>query len=143
MLPEIVNFKTGGVLKSIASAGVVKGEMNGHIGGTRSKLNLTFPVSFAVYLPEGVEITEYQLLRLHPSSNSREFRSVTGGVMHVSGGATRDAVEFQPVKIGPRIYQVDMQAAMGKGEYGLLPPGAVGSSNMASAGKIYTVSVIE
>ena len=60
MLPEIVNFKTGGVLKSIASAGVVKGEMNGHIGGTRSKLNLTFPVSFAVYLPEGVEITEYQ-----------------------------------------------------------------------------------
>jgi hypothetical protein len=29
MLPEIVNFKTGGVLKSIASAGVVKGDMNG------------------------------------------------------------------------------------------------------------------
>src|ERR1017187_6031001 len=135
MLPELVNFKTGGVLMSIASASVVKGDMNGHIGGTRSKLNLTFPVSFAVYLPEGVEINAHQLLRPHPSSNSRELGSVTGGVMLVSGGATRDAVEFQPIKIGPRIYQVDMQLAMAKGEHGLLPPGAVGPQTWPAPGR--------
>ena len=31
MLPEVVNWKTGGVLKHIASAGVVKGDVNGNI----------------------------------------------------------------------------------------------------------------
>jgi hypothetical protein len=143
LMPEIVNFKTGGVLKNIASAGLVKGDINGHIQGARAKLSLEFPVLLAVYVPEGTDITEYQLLRLHSNGNSREFRSVTGGVMHVSGGATRDDLEFQPEKLAPRVYQISLEAGLGRGEYGLLPPGAVGSSNMGSSGKIYAVSVIE
>jgi hypothetical protein len=93
LLPEIVNFKTGGVLKSIATDGLVKGDLNGHIQGERAKNSATFPLVLAVYVPEGTAITEYQLLRLRTNHTSREFRSVTGGVMHVSGGATRDAVE--------------------------------------------------
>ena len=142
-MPEIVNFKTGGVLKSMMTDGLVKGDLNGHIVGAHAKLGVTFPVVFAVYVPEGTAITEYQLLRLRPSGNSREFRSVTGGVMHVSGGATRDSVEFQAEKLAPRVYQISMQPSVGKGEYGLLPPGATGSSNMGSSGKIYSVSVGE
>jgi hypothetical protein len=63
--------------------------------------------------------------------------------MHVSGGATRDDLEFQPEKLAPRVYQISLEAGLGRGEYGLLPPGAVGSSNMGSSGKIYAVSVIE
>lgn len=141
--PEIVNFKTGGVLKNIASAGMVKGDINGHIVGKEAKTILTFPVVLAVYVPEGTDITEYQLLRLHPNGNSREFRSVTGGVLHVSGGATRDAMDFQPEKLAPRVYQITLGAGLGKGEYGLLPPGAVGSANMGSSGKIYAVSIPE
>jgi hypothetical protein len=143
LLPEVVNFKTGGVMKSIASAGIVKGDVNGHIVGPKAKMVLTFPVVLAVYAPEGVAITEYQLLRLHPNSDSREFRSVTGGVMHVSGGATRDLIDFQSEKLAPRVYQITMQSALGRGEYGLLPPGAYGSSNMGSSGKIYSLSVPE
>ena len=143
LMPEIVNFKTGGVLKTIGTAGIVKGDVNGHIASPHAKLSVTFPVIIAVYVPEGTEITEYQLLRLRPNGDSREFRSVTGGVLHVSGGATRDIVSFQPKKIADRIYQVTLDSSLGKGEYGLLPPGAVGSSNMGSAGKIYTVSVAE
>jgi hypothetical protein len=141
--PEVVNFKTGGVMKSIATVGIVKGDINGHIQGARAKLSLTFPVVFAVYVPEGVAITEYQLLHLHTNSDSREFRSVTGGVMHVSGGAVRDLIEFQSEKLAPRVFQITLQLSMGKGEFGLLPPGAYGSSNMGSSGKIYSVSVIE
>jgi hypothetical protein len=68
---------------------------------------------------------------------------MTGGVFHSSGGAKRDSVDFQATKLAPRLYQVTVDQSMGKGEYGLLPPGAVSSSNMASAGKIYTVSVPE
>jgi len=97
----------------------------------------------AVYAPEGTDITEYQLLRLHSNTDSREFRSVTGGVMHVSGGATRDSLEYQPQKLATRLYQITLDANLGRGEYGLLPPGAVGSSNMGSSGKIYTVSLVE
>jgi hypothetical protein len=141
--PDVVNFKTGGVMKSIASAGIVKGDINGHIQGARAKLSLTFPVVLAVYTPEGVAITEYQLLHLHSNSDSREFRSVTGGVMHVSGGAVRDLIEFQSEKLAPRVFQITLLSSMGKGEFGLLPPGAYGSSNMGSSGKIYSVSVPE
>ena len=143
VMPEVVNFKTGGVMKSIASAGLVKGDVNGHVQGPRAKMVLTFPVVLAVYTPEGTAITEYQLLRLHPNSDSREFRSVTGGVMHVSGGATRDLIDFHTDKLAPRLYQITMETTLGKGEYGLLPPGAVGSSNMGSNGKIYSLSVLE
>jgi len=143
LMPEVVNFKTGGVLKRMATDGIVKGDMNGHVPNAHAQTSVTFPVVFAVYVPEGTAITEYQLLRYRVQSSSREFRSVTGGVFHSSGGAERDAVEFHPDKIAPRLYQITLDAAMGKGEYGLLPPGSYSSSNMASGGKIYSVSIIE
>lgn len=143
LMPEVVNFKTGGVMKNIASAGMVKGDVNGHLVGKQAKISLIFPVVLAVYVPEGTDITEYQLLRLRVNESSREFRSVTGGVLHVSGGATRDSMDFQPEKIAPRVYKISLQAGLGKGEYGLLPPGAVGTANMGSSGKMYTVSIIE
>lgn len=143
LMPEVVNFKTGGVMKSIASAGIVKGDVNGHIVGSKARTALAFPIFLAVYAPEGVAITEYQLLRLHSNSGSREFRSVTGGVMHVSGGATRDLIDFQGEKLAPRVYEIKMESTLGKGEFGLLPPGAYGSSNLGSSGKIYSMSVPE
>ena len=143
LMPEVVNFKTGGFLKSLATDGIVKGDINGHIPGENGKLSTTFPVVFAVYVPEGTAITEYQLLRLRVSGKSREFRSVTGGVIHASGGASRDLVSFDSEKIAPRVYQVTLKSDAGRGEYGLLPPGSVSSSNMASGGKVYTVSVKE
>jgi hypothetical protein len=143
LMPEVVNFKTGGVLKSLATNGIVKGDLNGHIKGQHSPNVNNFPVVLAVYVPEGTAITEYQLLRLHANSDSREFRSVTGGIVHVTGGATRDAVEYKFDKIAPRVYQITLDSTFGKGEYGLLPPGSYGSSNMGSSGKIYSVSIPE
>jgi len=144
LMPEVVNFKTGGFLKTLATDGIVKGDINGHIPGPHAKMSLTLPVVMAVYVQEGTAITEYQLLRLRPSGgNSREFRSVTGGVVHSSGGAARDLVEFESKKIAPRVYQITLKIDAGKGEYGLLPPGSVSSSNMASGGKMYTMSVPE
>jgi hypothetical protein len=140
---EVVNFKTGGFLKSLATDGIVKGDVNGHVQGPQGKTKTTFPVEIAVYAPEGTEINEYQLLRLRTHSDSREFRSVTGGIVHASGGATRDAIEFQSQKLCSRVYQITLPATLGKGEYGLLPPGSVSSSNMASGGKLYSLSIPE
>lgn len=142
MLPEVVNWKTGGVIKNIASAGIVKGDINGHIAGDHSRNSATSPLEVLIYAPEGVAITEYQLLHLHEEKEAREFRTVTGGVMHVSGGATRDVLPFEGKKVANRMYKV-LLSTIGAGEYGFLPPGAVTSSNSASIGKMYTFRVIE
>jgi hypothetical protein len=143
LMPEIVNFKTGGFMKSMMTDGLVKGDLNGHMTGPHAKTAATFPVVFAVYVPEGTAVTEYQLLRFRTHPDGREFRSMTGGIIHSSGGATRDAIEFQPEKIAPRVYRITLDVAAGKGEYGILPPGSYTSSNMGSGGKMYSVSVIE
>jgi len=146
VLPEVVNWKTGGVFKTIASAGIVKGDVNGNIEGGNSRNSFATPIEFLIVAPEGTAITEYQLLRLHQSQNldSREFRTVTGGIMHVSSGATRDLVPFEGKKVSQRVYAVIFPSNLGAGEYGFLPPGAIGSSNGAgSTGKLYSFRVIE
>jgi hypothetical protein len=143
MLPEIVNWKTGGALKRFASNGIVKGDLNGHLEGKNSKTNLNSPLDFLIYMSEGVAVTEYQLLKLRDSGDAREFRSTTGGVIHSSGGAKRDEVAFESKKIAPRMYEIILGADVTAGEYGFLPPGATSSSNMASSGKMYTFHIVE
>jgi len=141
--PEVVNFKTGGVLKSIGTAGIVKGDVNGHVNGPHSQTAVKSPVGLLVYTQEGVAITEYQLLRLRDNKDSREFRTVTGGVMHVSGGATRDLVPFENKKIAPRTYEIVLPN-LGIGEYGLLPPaGGDSTSSSGRIGKIYSFRLLE
>ena len=143
MLPEIINFKSGGFLKSVATNGIVKQDQNGHLDGETAKLQVSKPVEFLIYTPEGTAPNEYQLLKLRVSKNTREFRSSTGGVFHTSTGATRDAVEISPTKVAPRRYTFSLDAAAAPGEYGVLPPGAVATANAASGGKLYTFHVIE
>jgi hypothetical protein len=143
ILPEVVNWKTGGFLKGLATDGLIKGDVNGHVEGKNSRNALNTPLDFLIYTPEGVAVTEYQLLHLHESGNSREFRSVTGGVIHSSGGAKRDGVEFDGKKIAPRMYEIVLGGGVKTGDYGFLPPGAISSSNMASGGKIYSFHVVE
>jgi hypothetical protein len=158
VLPEIVNWKTGGVLKNIASAGLVKGDVNGHIEGPVSKTGLTTPIEIRIVLPEGVAITEYQFVHLHQNAcdtakgdttnlkntltdcGNREFRITTGGVMHVKSGATRDLVPFDGKRISGRAYAVTFPSNLEAGEYGFVPPGAIDSTR---AGKIYSFRVIE
>ncbi len=140
---EVVNFKTGGALKHIATVGIVKEDMNGDIAGNRSRLVVKYPASFILYVPEGTSPGEYQLLRLHMNADNREFRSVTGGVVHTEGGAAQSVVDFTSKKIAPRVYSITVGAEVGKGEYGFLPPADSGTGkSMASSGKIYTFSLI-
>jgi hypothetical protein len=138
--PEIVNWQSGGVMKSAATLFIVKGDMNGKVMRGKSPTQITSPLEFVVKTMEGTSVEEYQLLRLHEKSNRREFRSVTGGVLHVSGGAQRDDIAFKPEKIGIRIWKVKLHN-LPKGEYGFLPP--VQSSSISASGKMYTFGVIE
>jgi hypothetical protein len=141
--PEGVSFKTGGVLKSIATDGLVKGDINGHLAGEHSKTALKTPVEVLIYVPEGVAATEYQLLHLRESGKAREFRTVTGGVFHRSGGASRDALEFEAKKIAPRTFAITL-SNLKSGEYGLLPPASGdGTGSSGRLGKLYTFQIIE
>jgi hypothetical protein len=147
--PEIVNWRTGGVLKNAVTLGLDKGHVNGTVLGPHSNTALaTTPfgmagsIVFYIHCLDGNSASEYQLLRFWQKSDRREFRSVTGGVLHMSGGATDNLIEFQFQKIAPRTYKVELPS-LALGEYGFLAPGAAASADMASRGKIYTFHVIE
>jgi hypothetical protein len=143
VMPEVVNWQTGGVVKSSVTVGIVKGDVNGRIDGKTSRNSVGTPLEFLVRLPEGVEITEYQLVHLREHHDSREFRTVTGGIFHQSGGAKRDTLPFEYKKVAVRTYLVSLPN-LDAGEYGFLSPGAALSSHAsAQLGKMYTFRVIE
>jgi len=147
--PEIVNWRTGGVLKSAATLGIDKGHLNGTIPGPHSALTVSWsrqglggPLEFYIHCQEGNSASEYQFLRLWDKGDRREFRSVTGGILHRSGGAQLNELAFKYEKVAPRIYKIQF-VRLDAGEYGFLAPGANGSANAASLGKIYTFRVPE
>jgi len=140
MEPEVVNWQTGGVAKNIVTVGIVKGDRNGKIMKPRSPTQTRTPLEFFIKTLDGTSATEYQLLRLHQKGNRREFRSVTGGVLHQSGGAQRDEVPFEPEKVGDRLWRVRLNSLLA-GEYGFLAPG-VSSMSISASGKMYTFGVI-
>jgi len=139
--PEVVGYKTGGVMKTIATQGLDKGHRNGTVQGPKSALQVGSDAEFIVRLPEGTAISEYQLLRLDMKSNRREFRAWTGGVFHSSEGAEKNAEKFDSEKIAPRVFRIKLPS-LKKGEYGFLPPGNT-SGNIASSGKLYSFGITE
>ncbi|HEX2919225.1 MAG TPA: hypothetical protein VHN81_11945 [Edaphobacter sp.] len=137
---EVVHIKSGGWLKSTATHGIIREDRNGHLNGRESKLALQAPVEILIYAPPSVDIAEYDFLRFRVHSDNREFRSLTGGVFHSSSGAQRDEVAFQPEKVGSRTWRFTVDASVGGGEYGILPPG---TGNVTNGGKIYTFAITE
>jgi len=140
---EPVNWKTGGVLKSFASQGIVKGDVNGRLQGPASATKMNTPLEFLIKTPDGVEATDFQLVRLHVKSDAREFRTVTGGVFHSSGGSTKDAIPFEQKRIAKRTYKITLPDTAPPGEYAFLAPGLTGSSASGSTGKAYTFHLVE
>jgi hypothetical protein len=152
--PEIVNWKTGGVIKEAVTLGLDKGHINGTVNRPHSGLDLTWAggrtsafmgiaaLEFYIRCSEGDSASEYQLLHFWEKGNRREFRTVTGGVFHESGGAQNNVVDFVFDKVASRTYKVDL-ANLGAGEYGFLAPGTTASLNAASQGKIYTFRIVE
>jgi hypothetical protein len=140
METEIVHIKSGGFVKSTLTHGIIKEDRNGVVNGRESKLVLTRPIEFMIYTPEGVTAEEYDLLLFRLNSKDREFRTLTGGIIHSTGGAQRDEVAFRPVKTAPHAYTFTLGKDTPGGEYGILPPG---TGNVTNGGKIYTFAITE
>jgi hypothetical protein len=135
---EMVNWKTAGALKTIATVGVIRENVNGLVAGVRSKTALSGPVQLVIVPPEGVELSEYQLVHLRVQKDCREFRTVTGGVLHSHSDTSHDRLPLEGKKLAGRQYSVDFPEGAGPGEYGLLPPGSTNGT-----GKIYSFRVVE
>jgi hypothetical protein len=140
---EQVNWKTGGVLKSLATDGIVKGDVNGRLKGAESTTKLNTPLEFLIKTPDGVEATDFQLVHMHQKNDAREFRTVTGGVFHASGGSARDSVAFEQSRIAKHTYKITLPTNIQPGEYAFLAPGLTGSSASGSTGKAYTFHLVE
>ncbi|QNI36155.1 hypothetical protein [Edaphobacter albus] len=137
---EVVHIKSGGWLKSTATHGIIKQDRNGHLNGRESKLALQAPVEILVYAAPSVDIAEYDFIRFRINSDNREFRALTGGVFHSTGGAQRDEVPFHPERVAPRTWRFTVDHSVGGGEFGILPPG---TGNVTNGGKIYTFAITE
>lgn len=140
---ERVQFRSSGWLKNAASDGLIKQDENGHLDGSRSPLVLNTGVQIMLYTPVGTQAEEYDFIRFHEHSSSRDFRVKTGGLFHSETGSQRDEIEFKPERISKDMYVFTVPADIQKGEYGLLPPGSSNVPGLSNAGKIFTFSIRE
>ena len=140
MESEVVHIQSGGFLKSTLTHNIIKEDHNGVVSGTEAKLVLPRPVEFMFYAADGVDGSEYELIRFRLNSKNREFRVLTGGVIHQTGGAQRDDVAIHPVKAAPHTWIFSLPGDISGAEYGILPPG---TGSVTNGGKIYTFAIIE
>ncbi|MGI4826695.1 MAG: hypothetical protein ACRYFU_00655 [Janthinobacterium lividum] len=140
---ELVQFKSGGWLKSTATNNIVKQDLNGHVNGPKSPLVVNTGLQILIYAPAGTQPEEYEFVRFREHSSGREFRVKTGGVFHSETGSNRDEIEFHPQKISKQMYSFTVPNDIEKGEYGILPPGSSNTPGLATAGKIFTFSIRE
>jgi hypothetical protein len=144
VLPETVTKRVGGTLKSVATEGKIKGDVNAVVQGKSSSLSLALPASFILYTPEGGAASEYLLLRFRPRGKDREFRLEKGGELHRSENDARDSVTFDIKNLAPRVYRVILGSELGKGEYGFLGPNDANDLESSQGyAKMYTFSAAE
>ncbi len=142
---EVVIFQSGGLVKHVASAGLMKEDLNGLVGGMRSRLVVSTPVTFILHVPQGRTANGYELVRLHVAGNNRQFQSVAGGLelQHGSASSLRDEIDFSSKQIGPSAYQIVLGSEIGEGEFGFLEPQDTASSKAPpSSGKIFTFAIV-
>ncbi len=118
--PELVTWRDGNALGAILG-GLSQEPVNGMVKKPHSQLRIRAPVEFIIRCPEGVSVSEYQLLKLDEKDDRREFRTMTSGFFP-SGKAGKNAIEFAFEKIAPNTFRIVL-TKLKSGEYGFLPPG--------------------
>ena len=130
--------KSGGFIKSTLTDGIIKKDTNGYVYGPHSPLVIPKGSQILIYAPSGVDAAEYDFIRFREKKDSREFRAMTGGVIHSQSGAERDDLkEIHPerltlhfVRVRPRRADIIEGAAVAS-----MPPGIVArASDIDAAG---------
>lgn len=142
---EPISWQSGGVWKQILTTAAfgpfnTHGHVNAKVMNPRSRYAVARSTDVILRTPEGVAASEYLLVQLYEKDDRREFRFLTGGVVHRSSGAERTAVSFTYTKIAPRTYAVNV-GNLARGEYGFLPTFQTNNTNAAFVGKLYSFSI--
>ena len=124
-------------MRNIASAGIVKKDLNGTIAGTSSLNFLQNPMEIVIAPPSGMTINSYLLLPMKAENNARGFNV---GPVNKKSGLAKGAIAFGVEKVGEGQFRMVLPTALGPGEYGIL---AVAPSESAStAGKMFTFRIL-
>ena len=138
LLAEDVNWKTGGAMKAIASAGIIKKDLKGNITGPSSRNFLQNPLEIIISPPAGLTINDYLLLPMKPAKGVREFEV---GAVNQQSGMAKGALPFGVEKVGPNAFRMVFQTALGPGEYGILTAKSVGGV-AGSTSRMYTFRLL-
>ncbi|MGI4853981.1 MAG: hypothetical protein ACRYF4_08050 [Janthinobacterium lividum] len=141
--PELVRYRDGGALKSLATNNIIKKDENGVVTGPKSKLSVAPGTEMMILAPANTDAVEYVILRFRPKSDRREFRVKTGNVFHAESGVDRDALDIPIHKVSQHLFAFTVPHDLVKGEYGVLAPSQTGAPGISHAGKIYTFDVTE
>ncbi len=137
LIQEEVEWKTSGAMRNIASAGIVKKDLNGTITGASSRNFLQNPMEIVIAPPSGLTINSYVLLPMKASKTDRAFNV---GPVNKKSGLAKGAIAFGVEKLGEGQFRIVLPTPLGPGEYGIL---AVSPSDAASsAGKMYTFRIL-
>jgi hypothetical protein len=136
LLTEDVGWKTSGAMKSIASAGIVKKNLNGSLAGASSRNFLNHPVEVVLSPPTGLTVNSYILLPMKPGKGSREF---SVGPVNQKSGVAKGAIAFGVEKVGDNVFRLVLATPLPPGEYGIL---AATPQEPNGTSKMYTFRVL-
>jgi hypothetical protein len=136
--PEVVNMRTGGYFKAVATAGIKGPQVKGFVNGPSSSLQVSSSIEFIIRCSEGTSAAEYQLVRMDEKKDRREFQVAKVTTIRTTTGVGKNGVSFTPNKIGRGTYSIKL-TGLSIGQYGFLQPGL--SVSNGSTGKVYTFTV--
>jgi hypothetical protein len=117
----VANVKAGGKAGSMFTYGLRNQHWDATIEGNTSKnvVRDRQPL-FYLYVPDGIDSSDYVLLKLNRKGNRREFQIGSfGGVTGGKSGVQRDKeIPFHADHVGIRVYKLTLDDALKPGEYG-------------------------
>ena len=137
LLTEEVEWSTRGAIRSIASAGIIKKDLNGSVAGPSSRNFLQNPTEILLSPPSGVTVNTYILLPMKPNKGVREFNV---GPVNKKSGVAKGAIPFGVEKVGENIYRMVLQTPLAPGEYGILA--ATPSDSSTERSKMHTFRIL-
>lgn len=137
LLTEDVEWKTGGAVKSIVSAGILKKDLKGAVAGPSSRNFLTHPTEIVFYPPPGITVNSFILLPLKSKGGIREFNV---GRVNQKSGVAKGAIPFGVEKVGENVFRMVLQAPLAPGEYGILT--ATPSDANGAGSKMHTFRIM-
>ena len=131
----VTNTKTGGKAGSFFTDGLRNQHWDATVEGHTSKnvVRDRQPI-FYLYVPDGDDSSDYQLIKLNKKSDHREFQIGSfGGVRGGKSGVQKDKeVAFHAEHMGIRVYKITLGEALKPGEYAFFM-GTGQSNTMAGA----------